>query len=49
MALGSELIAPQVDGLRTFDGSHLDAASAERWSAAFLDAAGPRIRECLKA
>jgi hypothetical protein len=46
-ALRLELIAPQVDGLRTFDGSHLDSPSAERWSAAFLDAAGDRIRRCL--
>jgi hypothetical protein len=46
-SLGLELVSPQVDGLRTFDGSHLDADSAARWSAAFLQAAGPRIRECL--
>jgi hypothetical protein len=45
--LGLPLIAPQLDGLRTFDGSHLEAASGERWSAAFLDAAGPQIRRCL--
>jgi len=47
--LGHDLLAPQVDGLRTFDGSHLDAASAERWSAAFLREAGPRIRRCVNA
>jgi hypothetical protein len=46
-ALGIELIAPRVEGLTTFDGSHLDAASAARWSAAFFDAAGPRLRACL--
>lgn len=45
-ALGLPLVAPVVDGLRTFDGSHLDAASAARWSAAFLEAAGPRLRQC---
>ena len=45
--MGLPLITPQLDGLRTFDGSHLEAASAERWSAAFLAAAGPRIRQCL--
>jgi hypothetical protein len=45
-ALGKPLIEPAVDGLTTFDGSHLDAASAQRWAAAFFDAAGPRIREC---
>lgn len=47
--LGHELLAPQIDGLRTFDGSHLDEASAERWSAAFLQEAGPRIRRCVEA
>ena len=46
-ALGFELIAPQVDGLKTFDGSHLDAASAESWSRAFFEAAGSRMRDCL--
>jgi hypothetical protein len=46
-ALGLTWVAPQLDGLRTFDGSHLDRPSAERWSKAFLDAAGPRIRSCL--
>lgn len=46
-AAGLELITPQVDDLRTFDGSHLDHASAERWSKAFFESAGPRIRQCL--
>jgi hypothetical protein len=45
--LGLDLLAPQIDGLRTFDGSHLEEASAERWSAAFLQEAGPRIRKCV--
>ena len=45
--LGLELIVPNVDGLQTFDGSHLDQASAQRWSAQFLAEAGPRIRECV--
>jgi hypothetical protein len=44
--LGRELIAPKVEGLETFDGIHLDAASAERWSAAFLRAAAPEIERC---
>ncbi len=48
-ALGSELVAPRVAGLNTFDESHLDPPSAERWSAAFLEAAGPRIEACLNA
>jgi hypothetical protein len=30
-----------------FDHAHLDRPSAERWSRAFLEAAGPQIRECL--
>lgn len=45
--LGLRLISPQIDGLRTFDGSHLDEASALRWSTAFLEEAGPQIRQCL--
>jgi len=46
-AAGFELISPNVEGLRTFDGAHLDPASAEAWSKAFYDIAGPRIRRCL--
>jgi hypothetical protein len=46
-AVGAPLIAPQIEGLTTFDTSHMDRASAERWSAAFLEAAGPRINQCL--
>jgi hypothetical protein len=46
-ALGLELIAPQLEGLQTFDGSHLDSPSAERWSKAFFEAAGPKIRQCI--
>jgi hypothetical protein len=46
-ALGLPLIAPQPDGLTTFDGSHVDRASAERWSSDFLAAAGPSIEKCL--
>ena len=47
-ALGFDLVATDPDGLQTFDGSHLDRASAERWSRAFFQAAGPRIRRCLE-
>jgi hypothetical protein len=48
-ALGMDLIAPEnVEGLQTFDGSHLDQPSAERWSRAFLQAASPRIQSCLE-
>jgi hypothetical protein len=47
-SLDMKLMTPEgVDGLQTFDGSHLDKASAERWSRAFFDAAGSRIRSCL--
>jgi hypothetical protein len=45
-ALAMPLIAPKIDDLTTFDDTHLDARSAERWSSAFLEAAGPRIRQC---
>jgi hypothetical protein len=48
-ALNMELINPQVDDLWTFDQSHMDKASTERWSKAFYAAAGPRIRQCLVA
>jgi hypothetical protein len=47
--LGLELLSPRMDGLRTFDGSHLDESSAARWSAAFLREAGPRIHKCMDA
>lgn len=45
--LGVPFVSPQIEGLRTFDGSHLDRQSAERWSAAFMDSAAPLIRKCL--
>ena len=46
-ALKIDLVMPELDGLRTFDGDHLDQSSAERWSTAFFAGAGPRIRQCL--
>lgn len=46
-ALGLELIEPQPEGLQTFDETHLSVLSAQRWSSAFFDAAGPQIRQCL--
>ena len=46
-AVGVELVAPRIDDLQTFDDSHLDTASAERWSEQFFFAAGKRIEECL--
>ena len=45
-ALGVPFIVPQVAGLTTFDGSHLDSRSAALWSAAFLEAAGPVLEHC---
>jgi len=46
-ALGLNLVAPRLSRLITFDQSHLDPESAQRWSAAFLEEAGPQIRKCL--
>jgi hypothetical protein len=47
--LGTKLVAPEVtEGLWTFDGSHLDQPSAERWSEAFFLSAGAKIRSCLE-
>jgi hypothetical protein len=47
-ALHIPLMVPaNIDGLNTSDRVHLDAPSVERWSRAFLDVAGDRIRECL--
>lgn len=46
-ALGLSFVAPHLDGLRTYDGSHLDRPSAERWSDAFLREAGPQIQKCI--
>jgi hypothetical protein len=45
-AVGLPLVAPRLDGLSTFDDTHLNTASAERWSAAFLEAAAPSIERC---
>jgi hypothetical protein len=46
--LGMKLITPgDLKGLQTWDGYHLDQPSAERWSRAFFEAAGPEIRSCL--
>jgi hypothetical protein len=46
--LGMKLVAPRhLTGLQTWDGYHLDQPSAERWSQAFFEAAGSKIRSCL--
>jgi hypothetical protein len=47
--LGVDLVTPgNLEGLRTYDGSHLDRPSAERWSQAFFQAARSRIQSCLE-
>jgi hypothetical protein len=46
--VGLKLVTPGiVQGLHTFDGTHLDQPSARRWSQAFFQVAGPKIRSCL--
>ena len=48
-ALSMDLVTPEVpEGLWTYDGSHLDQRSAQRWSQAFFRAAGSKIRSCLE-
>jgi hypothetical protein len=44
---GVELFAPDGEGLRTFDDSHLDGRSAERWSMEFLAMAGDKLASCV--
>lgn len=46
-SLGVTFVAPELAGLRTFDGSHMDDESAARWSEAFIAAVGPLIRSCI--
>jgi hypothetical protein len=49
-ALGLNLVTPEgLAGVQTYDGSHLDQPSAERWSRAFYHAAGSKIQSCLEA
>jgi hypothetical protein len=48
-SLRMKLVTPgNLEGLQTWDGYHLDRPSAERWSRAFFQAAGPEIRSCLE-
>jgi hypothetical protein len=48
-ALGLNLVIPgNLEGLQTYDGSHLDRPSAERWSQAFFKIAGPKILSCIQ-
>ena len=46
-AIGGAAVLPLVEGLSSLDGEHLNAASAERWSAAFLEDADALITACL--
>jgi hypothetical protein len=46
-ALKTSSIFPPADGLATVDGGHLNLASAERWSAQFLELLTPILQECL--
>jgi hypothetical protein len=47
-ALGKPLHLFEAENLQTFDGSHLDVPSAERWSAAFRQALGPDLARCAR-
>lgn len=47
--VGLKLVTPGIlEGLRTYDGVHLDQLSAQRWSQAFFQVAGSKIRSCLE-
>lgn len=46
--LGLPFVAPEMAGLSTFDGSHLDPESAARWSTVFVDALAPHLQQCLQ-
>jgi len=47
--LGVSLMTPTLlERLQTYDGWHLDQPSATRWSQAFFQEAGSRIRSCLE-
>jgi len=49
MGLSAKLVTPEtLEGLQTYDGYHLDQPSAQRWSEAFFQAAGSKIRSCLE-
>jgi hypothetical protein len=47
-ALELPFVSPELDGLTTFDESHLDPASAQTWSAAFFEAASPQLDQCTR-
>lgn len=45
--LGVKQVLPVVNDLKTVDGVHLTASSAERWSKALLEQADPVILTCV--
>jgi hypothetical protein len=47
-ALGVTAISPDIDGLLTTDGDHLNMPSAERWSAAFLLGFDAVLQRCVQ-
>ena len=48
-ALGTNFVAPEIsEGLGTDDGLHMNRPTAQRWSQAFFEAAGSKIRSCLE-
>lgn len=48
-ALGMTFVAPELDGLRMFDPTHLDQPSARVWSQKFYETAGPALERCIAA
>ena len=46
-ATGVPYIDPQVEGLATLDGSHLDKASAKRWTHEFFQDFQPAFEKCM--
>lgn len=45
--LDAALVLPELSELATFDGSHLNQASARRWSENFMEIATPTLNACL--
>lgn len=46
-SVGAQFILPNLAGIVTLDGSHLEQQSAERWSAAFLQEYAPIMERCV--
>ena len=47
-SLGVHVSLPRLDGLTTFDGSHLTSTSADRWSEAFLASIDSLLTACVR-